>query len=111
MIAAEVLQVYTVEKQEVGELDAVDGAETIELKDAGDRIGVFDLSEPCVGDVKFGITFGFGDLLAKVRDLTRGDAQTATDVFELFAGELSLSPCHAEVYLKTVRVENRSLSL
>jgi len=101
LITAEVLQVDSVEEQEVGELDAVDGAETVELKDAGDGIRVFDLREPSVGDMELGITFGFGDLLAEVRDFACGDAQTGTNLFELFAG--GLSPNHAEVYLKTVK--------
>jgi hypothetical protein len=89
LMAAEVLQIDTVEEQEVGELDAVDGAETIKFEDTGDGIGVFDLCEPCVGDVKLGITFGFGNLLAEVGDFTRGNPQATTDVFELFARDLS----------------------
>src|SRR6266404_1711031 len=101
LIAAEALQVNAVKEQEVGELDTVDGAETVELENAGNGIGVFDLREPCVGDVKLGITFGFGDLLAEVRHFTRGDAQTETNGFELFAR--GMSPSHAEVYLKTVK--------
>ena len=99
-MAAEVLQVDPIKEQEVGELDAIDGAETVELKDAGNGIGVFDLREPGVGDMELGITFGFGDLLAEVGDFACGDAQTRADVFELFAGRLSR---HAEVYLNTVK--------
>ena len=101
MIAAEMLQVDTVKKQKVGELDAIDGAETVELKDAGNGIGVFDLGEPGVGDMEIGIALGIGDLLAEIGDFTRGDAQTETNGFELFAG--GLRPSHVEVYLKTVK--------
>ncbi len=101
LIAAEVLQVDAVKQQKVGEPDAVDGAETVELKNAGDRIRVFDLREPSVGDVKLGITFGFCDLLAEVGHFTCGDAQTETNGFELFTR--GVSPSHAEVYLKTVK--------
>jgi hypothetical protein len=97
------LKVYTIKAQKVGELDVVDGAETIKLKDAGDGIGVFDLRKPGVGDVKLGITLGFGDLLAEVGNFARGDAQAATDVFELFAGGLGWGPSHAEVYLTKVK--------
>jgi hypothetical protein len=100
-MTAEVLQVDSVEEQEVGELDAVDRAETVELKDAGNGIGVFDLREPSIGDMELGIAFSFGDLLAEVRYFTRGDAQTETNGFELFAG--GLRPNHGEVYLKTVK--------
>jgi hypothetical protein len=53
--------------------------------------------------VKLGIAFGIGDLLAEVGNFTRGDAQTATNVFELFAGGLGWGPSHAKVYLKTVK--------
>jgi len=35
LIAAEVLQVHTVEKQQVGKFDAIDGAQTVQLKNAG----------------------------------------------------------------------------
>jgi hypothetical protein len=96
-----VLQVDPIKEQEVGELDAIDGAETVELKDAGNGIGVFDLREPSVGNVKLGIAFGFGDLLAEVGHLTGSDAQTGTNGFESFTG--GLSPSHVEVYLKTVK--------
>src|SRR6266436_3984765 len=95
------LQVDAVKKQKVGELDAIDGAETVELKDAGNGIGVFDLGEPGVGDMELGITFGVGDLLAEIGDFTCGDAQTETNGFELFAG--GLRPSHVEVYLRTVK--------
>ena len=64
LIAAEALQVDAVKEQEVGELDTVDGAETVELENAGNGIGIFDLREPSVGDMELGIAFGFGDLLA-----------------------------------------------
>jgi hypothetical protein len=103
LVSAEMLKVYTIKAQKVGELDVVDGAETIKLKDAGDGIGVFDLRKPRVGDVKLGITLGFGDLLAEVGNFARGDAQAATDVFELFAGGLGWGPSHAEVYLIKVK--------
>jgi hypothetical protein len=96
-----VLQIDTVKQQKVGEFDVVDGAETIKLKDAGDGIGIFDLREPCVGNVKFGIAFGFGDLMAELRDFTRGDAETATNVLELFAGRVGAK--HGGIYLKTVK--------
>src|ERR1700740_3566602 len=43
LITAEVQQVDAVEEQEVGEFYAVDRAETVKLKDAGNGIGVFDL--------------------------------------------------------------------
>src|ERR1700732_807246 len=36
LIAAEVLQIHAIEKKQVSELDSVDGAETIKLKNAGD---------------------------------------------------------------------------
>src|SRR5260370_11212654 len=98
MIATEVLQVKTVEQQEVGELDSVDGAEAVKLEDAGDGIGVFNLCQPCVGDVKLWIALRFGDPLAKVGDFTGRDAQTGTNIFQLFARSLSIS--HAQVYLK-----------
>jgi len=101
LIAAEVLQVDAVKQQKVGEPDAVDGAETVELKNAGDRIRVFDLREPSVGDVKLGITFGLCDLLAEVGHFTCGDAQAETNGFELFTR--GVSPSHAEVYPKTVK--------
>jgi hypothetical protein len=103
LVSGEMLKVYAIKAQKVGELDVVDGAETIELEDAGDRIGIFDLRKPGIGDVKLGIAFGFGNLLAEVGNFTRGDAQTATDVFELFAGGLGWGPSHAKVYLKTVK--------
>jgi len=97
-MAVEVLQVDSVEKQEICELDAVDRAEAVELEDAGNGIGVFDLREPGVGDMELGIAFGFGDLLAEVGNFARGDSQAETNGFELFAG--GLRPNHAEVYLK-----------
>jgi len=85
LIAAEVLQVHTVKKQQIGKFDAIDGAETVELKNTGHGIGVFDLGEPCVRDVIFRIALGFGDLLAKVRNFTRGNTQTEPNILELFA--------------------------
>jgi hypothetical protein len=79
----------------------VNGAETIKFKDAGNGIRIFDLRKPGVGDVKLGITLGFGDLVAKLRDFTRGDAEAATNVLKLFAGRLRRN--HERVYLKIVK--------
>jgi len=80
LIAAEVLQVHTVKKQQIGKFDAIDGAETVELKNTGHGIGVFDLREPCVGDVIFGIALGFGDFLAEFGDFPCSDTQTEANV-------------------------------
>jgi len=102
LVAVEVVEVDPVEQQQVGELDAINGAERVNLEDAGNRIGVFDLREPGVGDVEFGIAFSFRDALAEVGDVPGGDAQTATNIFQAIAG--GNSPGHAASYSISIKV-------
>ena len=67
-------QINSKQKKQVGDLDAVDGAQAVQLMNARDGIGILDLGEPSVGDMEFRLAFRFGDLLAEIGDLARRDA-------------------------------------
>jgi hypothetical protein len=60
-MASEILQIDAVDEQQVGEFHMVNAAQAIEFEDAGNGVGIFDLGEPGVGEVKLGIAFGVRD--------------------------------------------------
>jgi len=83
LVMPEFLQIDAEKQKEIGELDAVNGAECVEFVDAGNGSGIFDLGEPGVGDGVLWIVFDFGQTLAQDGDVTRGDPEFGPDFFEL----------------------------
>jgi len=83
LVQSESLQIDPVQKQQIGELDAVNGTEAIQFEDAGDGVGVFDLRQPGIGNLKFRIALRFGNFLAEFSNVAGGDAQTCAQVLEL----------------------------
>src|SRR4029077_5004121 len=96
------LQVHTVKAQQIGELDAVDGAQAVELKDTGDRIGIHHLGQPGIGNVKVRIPFRFRNSLAQVRNVTGSNSQARADLLQLFSGGTAVE--HGAFYLKAYTV-------
>jgi hypothetical protein len=64
LMLGNLVQVQAEEKHEVRKFDAVDGSQGVELENAGDGIGIFELRQPRIGNLEFGIFFFLGDFLA-----------------------------------------------
>jgi hypothetical protein len=80
------LQINAEVKHEVCEFDVVNGSEGIHFEDAGDGIGIFELGEPGVRNLKLGIFFIFGDDLAQGFHITCGYAESNAQFSELITG-------------------------
>jgi hypothetical protein len=79
------LQVHTEVKHQVGELDVVDRGQGVHLENAWHRIGVFQLCEPGIGNLKFRIIFLLRDLLAQIFDVAGRNPQANAQSSQLVA--------------------------
>jgi hypothetical protein len=73
---AQPLQVEAVEKQQIGELRPIDGAQAVDFEDAWDGVRILDLRKPRVGNLKFRIMLRARNLLTQFRHIARGNAQS-----------------------------------
>lgn len=83
LMESEFFEINAVEPQNFSESYVVDGAEAVELEDAGDGIGIFDLGEPRIGNLEFRVAFGFRDVLAEFSHITSSDPEAGTQVLQL----------------------------
>jgi len=76
LMEAQSLQVNPIEKQEIGKLCAINGAQAVKLEDAGYGVRILDLRKPRIGNLEFRIMLSACYLLAEFRDVARGYAQS-----------------------------------
>jgi hypothetical protein len=86
LMLGNLVQVQAEEKHEVRKFDAVDGSQGVELENAGDGIGIFELRQPRIGNLEFGIFFFLGDFLAQAFHIARGYSQTGAQFSKMITG-------------------------
>ena len=101
LMLGHVLQVDAKKQQQIRELDVIDRADAVELVNAGGCVGVFYLSEPCIGNVEFFVPLSCRDPLAPFRDIPRRDAKAGAQVLQLLARPQSTLPPGANDNQKT----------
>ena len=72
---ANLLQIYSVKHEQVGELHSIDDAEAVKLVNAGCGLLVFNLCEPSIGDKKLLVSLGLGNPAGIVLHLPYRDAK------------------------------------
>ena len=86
LMVGDALQIHAKKEEQVRKFDMVNGGEGIEFEDAGNGIGIFELREPGIGNLKFGIAFIFSDFLAERFNVAGGDAQAKTQFSKIVTG-------------------------